>query len=77
MSTAVHRSPNKIWRYISIFHLWQEENGTREKGARNNNSKTMDFGIRDKKYKIFSGRYTEEKVTRADSHKQLISTAGW
>ncbi len=22
MSTAVHRSPNKLWRSISIFNLW-------------------------------------------------------
>jgi hypothetical protein len=23
MSTAVHRSPNKLWRYNSISNLWQ------------------------------------------------------
>ncbi len=23
MSTAVHRSPNKLWRSISIFNLWK------------------------------------------------------
>jgi hypothetical protein len=38
-----------------------------EKGARNNKSKTTDFGIRDKRCTFLSGIYTEEKRTRAEA----------
>ncbi len=27
MSTAVHRSPNKLWRSNSIFNLWKRHSG--------------------------------------------------
>ncbi len=27
ISTAVHRSPNKLWRSNSIFNLWSQMNG--------------------------------------------------
>jgi hypothetical protein len=77
MSTAVlNRSPNKLWRLIFIFNLAKGERNI-EKSARITKGKALDFDIRDKNCKFLSGSYTEEKGTRADCHKQLMSTAGW